>query len=374
MIKDTVVFFQTSTASPSREKIAGVYRYLESSGWQIQLIEENLSPKDIPKFLLKWKPIGCIIERGLTTYKNPVRAIGRTPTVYIDQNPKTATKGIWCIQNNAAPIVKMAFQELTRLSPAHYAFVRSRDNQFWSIERESSFQRLVCQIKAKCTILDNDLNLPENIAALPKPCGLLAANDHIAQKVIDAAHKKGISMPTDLQIVGINNDEFICTHTNPTLTSIHPDFEGCGFLAMATLHRIIKGTTARPQTIFFGPKEIIRRASTRIFKRNDSRVTCALDFIAAHYSDCNLKTETIAAAMGCSRGLADLRFKEVTGRTIRDEIRHIRLEAAKRLLNDPTRVLSSIPSLCGYLSLPTFANMFKKETGMTMRGWRNCEH
>ena len=65
-----------------------------------------------------------------------------------------------------------------------------------------------------------------------------------------------------MRVVGISNDTFLCEHTQPTLTSVHPDFENGGYLAMATLHRLVRGTIARPKTILFGPKEIVHRNST----------------------------------------------------------------------------------------------------------------
>lgn len=373
MQHDTILFFQTLPAPQSREKVAGAFRYLESSGWDVRLVEQNATPSEIKKTLKKWNPLGCIIDRGLADGRNPVRLMGKIPTIYFDQNPNTAAPGYWYVRHDSRATTQMAFRELLRNAPVHFAFVKTHKRTFWSEEREAILRKLVKRQKKKLTVLSPDLELTDNLAKLPKPCGLLAANDTIARKVVDAARQANVTMPTDLQIVGINNDEFICEHTCPTLTSVHPDFEGGGYLAMATLHRIIRGTSAKPRTILFVPKELIRRASTRIFKKSDARVTRALDFISAHFTNTDLSTETIAAAMGCSRSLADLRFKEITGHTIRDEIRLARINEAKRLLADRSRELSAIPSLCGYLSATTFARFFKAETNMTMREFRHAK-
>lgn len=367
---DTVLFFQTSAKSSSREKIVGALRYLEASRWAIQLIEQNLRPRDVRKALAKWQPLGCIVERGLAIGRNPTRLLDGIPTVYIDQNQQTATDGKWYISNDSASAVRLALRELAYASPRHYAFVRYSRKAFWSDERERAFVQALGGPGAACTILDDGLELPERLAALPKPCGLLAANDQIAQKAINAANKAGIDMPTDLRVVGINNDEFICTHTSPTLTSVHLDFEGCGYLAMATLHQIAQNPKLRPKTALLGPRGIVKRASTRAYLRKDARVTRAVDYMIAHYADPNLSTATVATVMGCSRSLADLRFRESTGATIRGEIRRVRIEAAQRLLANPSVQLSAIPSLCGYASVPTFANTFRAETGLTMSAWR----
>ena len=370
MQQGTVLFFQTSPAPQSREKISGAYRYIESSGWDVRLVEQNAKPTEIKKALEKWRPLGCIIDRGLAKGRNPVRVMGHIPTLYFDQNPNTAVAGHWYVRHDSKATTQMAFLELARNAPEHYAFVKMPNRTYWCDERETWFKKLVTRNRKRFTILSADIELSERLAKLPKPCGVLAANDSVAQKVVDAANLAKIRMPDNLQIIGINNDEFICGHTNPTLTSVHPDFEGGGYLAMATLHRIIRGTSAKPRTILFGPRALVRRASTRVFKRTDPRVIRALDFISSHFANANLKTETIAAAMGCSRSLADLRFREITGHTIRDEIRLVRINEAKSLLSDGSRELSAIPSLCGYQSVPTFSRIFKEETGVTMRTFR----
>lgn len=370
MKTDTILFFQTSSKIPSREKIAGVLRYLETSDWPAQLIEVNLSTKDIRKALHLWDPTGCIIDRGLTSARSPIRLMEKIPTIYIDQNPQTATADNWYIRNDSHATIKMAFAELQRLKPVHYAFVKLNSQTFWNREREEVFKRLAKREEVSFTVLDSNLELSQKLKSLPKPCGLLAVNDTVARDVIVAARKADIRMPEELHIVGINNDEFICLHTKPTLTSVHLDFEGAGYLAMATLHRIMQGTTAAPQTVLFGPKALIRRASTRLLKIADPRVTRALDFIATNSSDPYISTSQIAAIMGCSISLANILFRKTTGCTIRDTIQGERIKTAKRLLSDPKRELAAIPSLCGYQSLPTFARTFKAVTGMTMLNYR----
>ena len=369
---DTILFFQTSSKIPSREKIAGALRYLDTSDWPAQLIEVNLTTKDIKKALHHWSPIGCIIDRGLSAARSPIRLMKKIPTIYIDQNPQTATVDNWYIRNDSHATVKMAFAELQRLKPSHYAFVKLSRQTFWNREREEVFKELAKREKLPFTILDNDLELTQNLKSLPKPCGLLAVNDTAARDVVVAARKADVRMPEELHVVGINNDEFICTHTKPTLSSIQIDFEWAGYLAMATLHRIVQGTTAAPQTVLFGPKTLVRRASTRLLRNSDPRVTRALDFISTNSSDPNISTGQIAVAMGCSISLANILFRKITGRTIRDTIRDERIKTAKRLLSDPKRELAAIPSLCGYQSLPTFARTFKAATGMTMLNYRSA--
>jgi LacI family transcriptional regulator len=373
---NTVLFFQTKALSPSREKVAGALRYAESSPWDVQLVEINLRPAEIRNAISHWKPLGCIVERGLSKAKTPERLFAGIPVVYIDQNSSNEKQGQWCILHDSKASVRMAFKELTRGKPVSYAFVRDARSLAWNREREQEFLRLAAD--KVHFVLNESLSLSEKIKELPKPCGLLAATDQLARKVVDAARKEGVSIPEELRIAGINNDTFLCEHLNPTLTSVHPDFEGCGYLAMSILHRIVSGSAAKARTIMFGPKELVRRTSTRILSSHGGGVARALDYIESNFSSPYLDSDHVAAAMGCSRRLADMRFRKATGRTIRDEIRRRRIEQAKTLLADHTRDLSAVPSLCGCLSQTTFMRFFKSMTGMTMseyrRGRRNLNH
>lgn len=47
------------------------------------------------------------------------------------------------------------------------------------------------------------------------------------------------------------------------------------------------------------------------------------------------------------------------------------MEKAFSLLRNRNQAIGPIANLCGYDSEPFFKRMFKRETGLTMREWRN---
>ena len=362
-----MLYLQTNTATPLREKLAGAFRYLAESGWNVQLVEANPKPHEVADLLRKGRTVGCIVDRGLARGRNPVRLFRGIPTVYFDQSPYTALRDEWCVLHDSAATVRLAYAELARGKPVHYAFVKDARDTYWSREREEALAALVGADRFS-SFYEND-RLVDILPSLPKPCGLVGANDFIARKALYAANRAGVDVPGELRVVGISNDTFLCEHTRPTLTSVHPDFETGGYLAMATLHRLVRGTTARPKTILFGPKEIVHRNSTRLVSPSDGRVRRALDYIAAHFADPNVTADHVAAAMGCSRRLADLRFRETTRHTIRDEIRLLRMKEAKRLLQSTDIAVTTLATRCGYLSAPTFLRTFKSVTGLSPQKW-----
>ena len=78
----------------------------------------------------------------------------------------------------------------------------------------------------------------------------------------------------------------------------------------------------------------------------------------------------VAAHLGVSRPLLDLRFREMlktsVGKTIRDD----RLKAACAELTSGDATLKEIAERCGYSDAAQLMHHFKASFGMTMREWQ----
>ncbi|NEW06330.1 LacI family transcriptional regulator [Paenibacillus sp. SYP-B3998] len=72
-------------------------------------------------------------------------------------------------------------------------------------------------------------------AKFPSPVGIVAFDDHVALRIISAAHKLGIELPSQLKIVGINND-YIAEHCFPGLTSWDIPYTYQAKMAIGKLH------------------------------------------------------------------------------------------------------------------------------------------
>ncbi len=82
------------------------------------------------------------------------------------------------------------------------------------------------------------------LAHLPKPVGIFAANDFMAAQVAAAASRVGLDIPGDIALVGVDNDELLCENTNPTLSSVRPDFRAAGEKAAELLADPTRDRTA----------------------------------------------------------------------------------------------------------------------------------
>ena len=385
---NVVLFFQSTTQKSWREKLAGVYRSAREHDWLVQVIDRTSSPNDVLAALRNWHPIGCLVDRGMADGNAPDRIFGELPVVYLDQNPEHASRNHPCVLHDSAATACMAAAELLSLDLPAYGFVHPVKTHFWCTEREAAFRNEVKNAgKAYVGYHAGDESLQEWIVSLPKPCGLLLANDILAPLVFHAAHAARMSIPRDLSIVGIDNDEIICESLKPGLTSVLPDFEGAGYRLGSLLAHMIDAsrkerTLIRPHgkimprehhlvaSEHYGPLRLIRRGSSRRIANSDPRIMRALEFIRQNALDRTITIDEIITVMNCSRRHATTLFKECTGHSIVDEILDLRLEHACELLQRTDIPVSDIIARCGYASESFFKKHFASRTGMSMRAWR----
>ena len=178
-------------------------------------------------------------------------------------------------------------------------------------------------------------------------------------------------MPDDAIVLGINNDTLICENCRPRLSSIQPDFEQEGFLAADILERMMSGNGAGlDRTTYVGVKTVVRRDSTALVSPAGKLVQRAIAYIRRHARE-GIGVQAVVDHLGCSRRLADMRFRELQGTSIGEAIITERLNEVKRLLTSTTESIESISVQCGYDSTNYLKNLFKKRTGITMSEWRS---
>jgi transcriptional regulator GlxA family with amidase domain len=64
-----------------------------------------------------------------------------------------------------------------------------------------------------------------------------------------------------------------------------------------------------------------------------------------------------------------MRFRAAAGRSILEEIRRVRLETAKELLEEGGMKIDGIAYRCGYASSAAFSIFFRAETGIPPSRW-----
>ncbi len=236
----------------------------------------------------------------------------------------------------------MAAKELLSLGLDNFAFVPFRLPMRWGEERARAFEADVraagksyFQFKRpyKASPAEQREALENWLKELPKPCGVFASNDCVSEEIATSAVRLKIAIPSQLALIGVDNDEQICESANPPLTSIMPDFADGGYLAAQLLGRMIGSKSVRPGVHTFGASGVIRRKSTRyVGKRvgvaKAGAVARGLDFIQTDAGR-GIGVMDVVQKMGVIRCTAEVMFKAETGKTILQAINDRIYELAK---------------------------------------------
>ena len=95
----------------------------------------------------------------------------------------------------------------------------------------------------------------------------------------------------------------------------------------------------------------------------------ALTFIHNNFST-DISLDRVAGTAGISKYHFSRLFKEMTGMTYQSYLNRVRIEQAKKLLNDDALSITDTGSAVGYSDLTHFERIFKKLTGITPSQFR----
>lgn len=212
----------------------------------------------------------------------------------------------------------------------------------------------------------------EALKALPKPCGIFCANDIRARQVILECVRSGIPVPKDIQVVGVDDNEFLCDNTDPSISSVLPEFDRGGFISADWLSAQFDKpceTPKDPELLVFPCIAVIERLSTCGVNATMRYVDVAKTFIRKNGLK-SISVKDVAGAAGVSVSLLQRDYPKITGRTMVEELIQVRLNETKRLLRKTTMPIESIHTFCGFKSSSYLKNLFKRRTGKTMSAFR----
>lgn len=378
----TVVYFYESAFLMWRRRLAGIYAVASREGWLVETVDVGELEDGVRPVLAYYEPVGVIVEGGALRHRGcDPSAFSGIPAVYCDADASKIGKRHFGVRQNPEAVVVSAVNELLARDFPDYAFVHYRTRREWTMEREAVFLREMKSRRKAVRVFrpwersgcDSssafDARLVDFVRSLPRPCGILAANDEMAAHVLVAARKDGISVPEEMTVVGIDNDELVCENTRPTLSSVAPAFMRSGKLAAGLLARSIRHAEMKPEVIRFGANPIERRLSSRRTSHADIRVARAMEYIRTNACK-GMSALDVVREMGLSARTAENRFRAAAGHSIRDEIISVRIAKAKQLLSKPNVAVNSIYAYCGYRNERSLRHVFTKATGLSPAAWR----
>ena len=359
-----------------RDFLTGFFDYAKrKTHWDIRVVQSAAE--------LERAAPGC---HGLITGIAPtprvlaICAKAATPLAVIGADWKLKRKGLSLafIRNDNEGIGRFCAQHFQTLGKfAAAGFVPASDSDDWSAARERGFlgnfraaEKSTFRTVAEPGSDKDIAALADWIGTLPKPTAIMAAWDMRAVHVLSACRLAHFRVPGQIAVIGVDNDPLLCDFATPPLTSVAPDHALEGQLAAKTLDRMMRrGGEPMTQHILNTAKKMAERESAKPISPATALIANALAFIDRHATE-NIKTANVVKALGVSRSLLDLRFREFRNETLAQAITARRLAEVAHRLRNTSLSIRAISAACGFGNVNHLKNLFKRKFGMPMRTWR----
>ncbi len=262
----------------------------------------------------------------------------------------------------------------------HFGFFGFR-NVCWSDERCEGFRRELEEAGFGDSLYTYNLQEIDNLwfyerekladwlNAIPKPIAIMACDDNQGNNLVEACHTAGIKIPSEVSILGVDNDELLCSLGSTPLSSIQVDIEDGGYRTAELIEQRVLNPDAPLRDVVLKPLKIIGRMSTAAYATNDIQIQKAIQFI--HRNDMKkISVEDVMGEVALSRRLLERRFKKVTGQTIYQYITDLKLKHFAEMMLNSDEQLTNIAITLGESDTKSISRRFKQIYGCSPSQWR----
>ncbi|MEN6495231.1 MAG: DNA-binding transcriptional regulator [Thermoguttaceae bacterium] len=366
------------TSAHARGLIRGVSAFAQARGpWKLQLVEQ-LRISEVRRWLAAWQGDGVIARVGTETIAEALR--GRDLPV-VNVTGTTSFAGWPRVDTDNQAVCQLAATHLVDCGYANFAYCGMPQYE-WSGWRKAMFAQELARRSIPVTSFDlpsltadaaaslsDRRKLEEWVVTLPKPVGILAANDHCGRSLLEACDAAGLAVPNEIGVIGVDNDELVCELCQPPLSSIEANCERIGYVAAETLAQTLQGRTAPAQEMLIKPTTLVPRLSTDLAAVREPIVGEALRFIRAYGCE-EIGVGEVTAHVGVSRRYLEQSFRRAIDRSIHTEILRVRLEKAQRLLGETDLKLQTIAERCGFKRAAYLSAVFQEKLGLRPGDYR----
>jgi LacI family transcriptional regulator len=344
-----------------RNRLHGVAQYLRRLGWRMMLVRH--SGKAAAQEVARLAPggiIAYIADRWLIEVAHKL-SVPLVDTALGELDVSLTVS----LDNNA--VGRLAAEHLAQAGLKNFGYCGVRGRTA-SEQRRASFAaclggRPLAAFSEPVSEGESRLgSLMRWLKRLPKPVGLLVFDDKLGERVLTACRWAHLSVPHEVAVLGIGDDELMCDVSWPTLSSVSLPTARLGFEAARMLANAMTGKRIRNPHHKIQPTGVVARGSTDMVAVEDALVKSAVQFIRAQAGNL-IGVEQVAQALGVSRRTLDRRFTAALGRSVHEELARVRMEMARRLLADDSRPIAQVARGCGYGTAASFSRAFHQHSG-----------
>lgn len=211
------------------------------------------------------------------------------------------------------------------------------------------------------------------IDALPVPCGVLANGDREAYLMLEYCRRAGRTVPGHVEILGVDCSQEFCELTIPAISSLHAGLALCAQTAVQIVLELIADPQRMPperHDAMVSTFRFVERGSTSSDRDYGHLALRVNEYVRAHACE-GIGVPDVVAHMGVSRRMLEKHMRAVTGKSVLEMIRKVRIENVRRLLELTDLSITEVMLRSGYELTSNLGNVFKRKYGMTMSTYRD---
>ncbi len=277
---------------------------------------------------------------------------------------------------------QLAAEHLLRCGCTHFAYWE-QERSYFSLERIRGFRETLGRQEQHSNItaggsgplIEEDTwhlvrKMKRWLKQLPDQTGIFAVLDPYALDLIGAAREIGRSVPDQLAILGVGNDEFWVDFEKIPLSSVRLPAWQIGAEACMLLEKMMAAPKGKHTELIRVPvTEVVPRQSTDILYTSDLTVQKAVAFIRENAQSA-ISVDDVVRASGISRSGLQRRFASLLNNSILREIQSARIERVKFYLRETDMKIATIAENCGFSDSPRLHVLFRQMTDMTPAQYR----
>lgn len=274
---------------------------------------------------------------------------------------------------------KMAARFFIKRMYKNFAFYGNKD-VVWSRERAKGFREEVEKSGGNYYYFESEnlngdqwssshIQLDDWLLSLPKPIALFACDDSFALQVSEICRINNIQIPQEIALLGVDNDELICSLSDPPISSIVLDAEKGGYEAGQLIDQLINWERVDTSDIVIRPVRLELRQSTEKYNIDNEYIQRIVNYIEENFTS-DIDIDMLTTLVPLSRRSLEIKFKKEMGTSIYQFILNCRVDYFSNLLLKSRRPLFDLAMESGFIDSKNISRVFKKFKGYTPMEYR----
>ena len=367
-----VLLLLDSSSEFDRKLLRGIVRYSNEHGpWLFYRMPQSYRNKYGDKGIIKWAKkwgANAIVGRLDDEIVDVQTELGIPVVLQNYHHRSVSCSNLTGDYHTAGEMAANFFRKKNYTNFAYYGI----KGVIWSEERGSAFKERVASEGYKVECFEGKLRsrVEEWLKKLPKPIALFCCDDERAIFLSETCKIAGISIPEEIALLGVDNDDLLCNISDPPISSIELDVEGGGYAIGELLHdQMLNGVLPQATNVVISPVRIEQRRSTERYNIQDPYVLKVVQRIESSYNK-DLSVESLLADIPLSRRNFETKFKRELNTSIYQFILNCRCNHLADLLLTTTRSVMDLSIEVGFKDGGNVSRVFKKCKGVSPVDYR----